>query len=193
MSEAFADLKYRQSLRRLRMMVPLALLLLAVAPLACSPSPQTAAALEPSAEERLCHRFAELKNAGDAKADEFLGPAPVVPDKALPPEEAERLHAEFFLRGQYRIAEVYAETPGASGPEARIVLVLKGSVDSPPIPTAGPKGVDRINRAMAHPDIIVEVRQNKIRAVRAQLHRDPGEKPLSGDNARRVRRLLGGE
>src|SRR5262249_15126636 len=74
-----------------------------------------------SAELDLCRRFMALKNAHDPVANDLLGPAPVVPAEAVSPEEAARLHAEFFLRDNFRIADVRPETSTASGPDARFV------------------------------------------------------------------------
>src|SRR5262249_1066374 len=99
------------------------------------------ATTEPTSDElELCRRFMPLKNAGAPAANDLLGPAPVAPKEALSPEEAERLHAEFFLRGDYRVLKVRPENSEVSGPDARFVLVLKGAVSSPRIPQVGPKG-----------------------------------------------------
>jgi hypothetical protein len=147
---------------------------------------------EPASEELdLCRRFMDLKNAGDPAADKLLGPAPVAPTEAVSPEEADRLHAEFFLRGDYSVVKVRPESAEVSGPDSRIILELKGAVSSPRIPQVGPNGTDVFNRAMAHPDIVVRVVDGKIRAVVAQMHEDANAKPMSEENKRRLREYLG--
>jgi hypothetical protein len=146
---------------------------------------------EPQSEELdLCRRFMALKNAHDPAAAELLGPAPVVPTTAVSPEEADRLHAEFFLRGDYRVVSVQPETAQISGPDARFVLVLKGNVSSPRIPQTGPRGTDVINRSLTDPDIIVRVEDNTIRAVSWRLHHDPNEKQPSEEDKRQFREAL---
>jgi hypothetical protein len=147
---------------------------------------------EPTSEELdLCRRFMALKNAGDPAADKLLGPAPVIPKEAVSPEEADQLHAEFFLRGDYSVVKVRPEKAEVGGPDARIILELKGAVSSPRIPQVGPSGTDIFNRAMAHPDIVVRVVDGKIRAVVAQMHEDANAKPMSEENKRRLREYLG--
>jgi hypothetical protein len=141
----------------------------------------------PSAELLLGRRFKELKNAKDEAANDLLGPAPVVPKEPITPEETERLEAEFFLRDNYRVVDVRQESPG------RVVLVLEGGVSSPRIATVTPKGVEVSSRVMTNPDVIVEVVDEKIRGVRARVQSDPDEKPVSPENARKVRRMLGVE
>jgi hypothetical protein len=142
----------------------------------------------PQSEELdLCRRFMELKNARDPAANDLLGPPPAVPPAAVPPEEADALHAEFFLRGDYRVVSVRPETADVHGPDARFVLVLRGEMSSPRIPQVGPQGTEVINRSMSDPDIVVRVADNKIRAVAARLHKDPNEKRMSEAEQRRFR------
>jgi hypothetical protein len=143
-----------------------------------------------SAELDLCRRFQALKNAHDSAADDLLGPAPVVPTEALSPEEADRLHAEFFLRGDYRVVKVRPEKADAGGPDARFILVLKGGVASPRIPQTGPNGTDVINRTMSDPDVVVRVVDGKIRAVLARLHDDENAKPMSEEEQRLMREQM---
>lgn len=143
-----------------------------------------------SPELDVCHRFMELKNAGDPAANDLLGPAPVVPAAAVSPEEADRLHAEFFLRGDFQVVGVQPETADVSGPDARFALALKGGVTSPRIPQTGAKGTDVINRSLTDPDIIVRVEGNTLRAVSWRLHHDPNEKQPSAEQQRQFREAL---
>jgi hypothetical protein len=152
---------------------------------------QSATPKESSSEELdLLRRFMALKNDHNSAANDLLGPAPVVPKEAVSPEEADRLHAEFFLRGEYRVEGVRPETKEVSGPDARFVLVLRGGVTSPTIPQKGPDGIDVINRSMSNPEIVVRVVDGKIRAVLARIHHDADEKPMSEEDQRRVREDL---
>ena len=52
-------------------------------------------------------------------------------------------------------------------------------------------GVDTIQNSISNPDVVVEVRDNKIYAVNFGLHHDANEKPMTGENARRAKRALG--
>jgi hypothetical protein len=143
-----------------------------------------------SAELKLLRRFMELKNAGDPAANDLLGPAPVVPAAAMSPEEADRLHAEFFLHGDFRVVSVQPETADVNGSDARFALAIKGGVTSPRIPQTKPGGTEIINRSLTDPDIIVRVEDNKIRAVSWRLHHDPNEKQPSAEEQRQFREAL---
>jgi hypothetical protein len=144
----------------------------------------------PCAETALCRQFAALKNDHDPAANDLLGPVPTVPAAAVSPEEADQLHAEFFLHGDYQVVSVQPETADVSGPDARFALVLKGNVSSPRIPQTGPKGTDVINRSLTDPDIIVRVEDHTIRAVSWRLHHDPNEKQPSAEEQRQFREDL---
>jgi hypothetical protein len=143
-----------------------------------------------SDELDLCRQFMALKNDRDAAANDLLGPAPVVPATAVSPEEADQLHAAFFLRGDYQVVSVQPETAAAAGPEARFVLALHGGVSSPRIPQTGPKGTDVINRSLFDPDIIVRVEGGRIRAVSWRPHRDPHAKQPSAEEQRQFREAI---
>ncbi len=143
-----------------------------------------------SPELDLCRRFMALKNDRDPAAGDLLGPAPVVPTSPVSPEEADRLHAEFFLHDNYRVASVQPETEKVSGSDARFVLALKGGVSSPIIRQTGPNGTDAINRSLSDPDIIVRVEGKKILAVSWRLHHDPNEKQPSEEDKRQFREYL---
>jgi hypothetical protein len=171
--------------------VAIALILGGLAFAGCVAYHQTATQKEPSsAELELCRRFMALKNGRDAAANGLLGPEPVVPAAAVSPEEADQLHAEFFLHGEYQVVSVQPETADASGPDAQFVLALKGGVTSPRIPQVGPNGTDIINRSLTDPDIIVRVEGGTIRAVLWRLHHDPHEKQPSAEEQRQFREAM---
>jgi hypothetical protein len=158
-----------------------------------NPAPPTAAAEVPAPpfrpdpeQERLCRRFMELKNQNDPAAGELLGPAPVVPIEPVSSEEVRRLDAEIFLRRNCKVVSV---RPGSQ--PGQFLIALQGSVDSERIPFNGPNGPDVSFRSVYNPDVVVEVREGKIHGVRAQLHEDPGDRPMSPRNAEAVRRMLG--
>jgi hypothetical protein len=157
------------------------------------PTPERAApaaekpAGPPSVEEQLCRRYQELNNAHDPKARELLGPAPVVPSDAVPPDEADRLTAEFFLRDNPQVVEVRPETAERSGPAARFCLVLGGSVSTPRLSVSRPPKVDVENRMMVDPEVIVRVENDKIYAVRARKPHDPNEREPSEEEKRLYR------
>jgi hypothetical protein len=131
-----------------------------------------------------------LKDVHDAAANELLGPAPVVPAEPLSPDEANRLHAEFFLYGDYEVASVQPLSGSSSGPDARFALVLKGSVTSPRIAQTGPKGTDFINYSLIDPEVIVRVDGQTIRAVGWRAHHDATEKEPTEQEKKQFREAL---
>jgi hypothetical protein len=139
------------------------------------------------AELDLCRHFMVLKNSRDRAADDLLGPAPAVPAEAVTPEEAGRLQAEFFLRGDCRVVSVRPEKPEDAGPDARFVLTLKGSLSSPPITQAGSDGTHVVSRTMSDPEVVVRVADGKIRATEARMPHDDNEKPVSEEEKRRFK------
>src|SRR5262249_44656552 len=140
-----------------------------------------------SPEELLCRQFIDWKNSHDPRADDLLGPAPIVPKDPVSPQEADRLHAEIFLRRDYRVLDVHPE----SGETGRIVLVLEGNLQSERIPIPSPTPPDYSSCAVVNPDLVVEVRRdNKIYAVRAQVH-DEGSQKLSRRNQQKLREAFG--
>jgi hypothetical protein len=152
--------------------------------------PGTPAGDATSPELELCRRFIALKNANDPAANDLLGPAPVVPAEPVSPEEADRIHAEFFLRENYRIADVRAETSEISGPGARFVLMLRGGVSSPRIAQTKPGGVDVINRVVSNPEVMVRVADGTIRAIGWRAHHEADEKEPTEEEKRQFREAL---
>jgi|SRR5579884_386813 len=132
--------------------------------------------------------FLLRKNANDPKALELLGPPPRVPDEPVTPQEADRLNAEFALRGNYTV-ERFRPEPSADGKYRRYVLSLKGSDGQPLMKVLNPKaaaGYDTVNVSLYNPDVVVEVRDGKLYAVGSRVHHDAGEKPLTPEAARRL-------
>jgi hypothetical protein len=146
--------------------IPLALGLLLWFVLSSEPRPQNMAAapLLVSEEEHRCERFAWLKNAGDPAAQALLPPKAVWPEGAVGQEEADHLQADLFLREVHQIVTVRPE-PGAE----RFALTTEGNVAAPALSVQIATGVERSQRTMTNPEIIVEVRGGLIYAVRARL------------------------
>lgn len=116
-------------------------------------------------EEELCGRFAVLRNAGDPTAEGLLAAAPPLPRGPVSDEEAARLDAQYILRNPFRVLAVRPERPARGGAPARFVLVTKGGCASEPLPNRG-------QRILMNPDVVVEVRDGKIHALEAGLHRE---------------------
>jgi hypothetical protein len=154
------------------------------------PGPTAVSVETASAELTLCHRFMALRDVHDAVANELLGPAPAVPAEPVSPDEASRLHAEFFLHGDYQVASVQPQPGSTGGPDARFVLVLKGSVTSPRIAQTGPRGPDVINYSLIDPEVIVRVDGQTIRAVGWRAHRDANEKEPTEQEKKQFREAL---
>jgi hypothetical protein len=147
----------------------------------------------PGAEETLCRRFKDLVNAHDPAAAELLGPAPVVPADAVSPGEAERLVAELLLhKTDIRVAEVHREKPADSATASvRVVLAVQGSLSVDRLVVRDPGGEEHvIGRALNNPDVVVEVADGKIRGVRTQVHEDADARPMSPDDAERIKEMF---
>jgi hypothetical protein len=114
-------------------------------------------------EVQLVERFMALKNASDPEAEQLLAPPQVVEDKPVSEAEADRIQTECFLRQNLRILSVRFNR------EKRWVLATKGNVSAPTLPVRTATGVDRVQRTMSNPDLIVEVRDDKVHGVRAQM------------------------
>jgi hypothetical protein len=113
---------------------------------------------------RLAGVFQNLKNANDPAVEQLLGPMPAVPEEPISQEEAERFQADCFLRQNLQILSIRMARAD------RLVVVTKGNVSAPTISVRTANGVDRIQRTMSNPDLIMEIRDGKIHGVRAELH-----------------------
>jgi hypothetical protein len=115
----------------------------------------------------LCVRFIEQKNAGDPAPAALLLPRPAWPEEAVAQEEADHLQADLFLR-EVPLIEGMRPEPGAG--DARFILMTQGNVAAPPLSVrTANNNVERSQRTMTNPEIIVEIRDGKVRALRAQL------------------------
>jgi hypothetical protein len=144
----------------------------------------------PSPPEKICREFARLKTRGEATANNLLGPAPSVPSEPVSPEEAQRLQTEFWLRGDFEITDVWSTGGQPDGQSATYTLVTKGTFPATELKVRTPDGIDVVNRSMAHADLFVEVKDGKIYGVRADLHVDPNQRPMSKAEAERLKRIL---
>jgi hypothetical protein len=144
-----------------------------------------------AAEEALCRRFMELKNARDPRAADLLAPKPDIPNVVASDEEAERLDGALVLHRDLRIIDVWPEKPDPRHPAPRFVLVTQGSYDRH-FQVATPEGVKSRSRSLYNPDVVVEVRDGKIIGLQARFHEEPA-KPLTPRERERLRRLLTGQ
>jgi len=117
-----------------------------------------------SSEMQLCEKYRMLKNDGNPEAGKLLTPLPAVPVDPISQEEADRLQANCFLHQDIRILAV------RGAPSSRFVLVTEGNVSAPTLQVRSGTRVDRIQRAMISPDLIVEVRDGIIHGIRAEMH-----------------------
>ncbi len=117
-------------------------------------------------DQLLCWHFAALKNAHESSADKLLGPAANAPQQAVTPEEAERINADAFLRGELLVLDV---RPDDSAKDAhRFVLVTKGFASGEPLRIRSGETVDRVQQLVTNPEVVVEVRDGKIQPLRAR-------------------------
>jgi hypothetical protein len=123
----------------------------------------------------VCEQFMKLKNARDGAAADLLGATPVVPDRELTKDEADRLQTDLFLRQDVRVVEVRRDRRAQKEDPTKFpyfVLVTQGQVSGPKMTIATSKGPESGQRFMSNPDLIVEVRDGKIYGVEARLHMD---------------------
>jgi hypothetical protein len=123
-----------------------------------------------SPELQLCRQFMGLKNAGDPRAAEFLEPAPNVPASPVTQAEAGLLDAQFMLHTDYEIRGIRA-VPTRDAPP-RFVLALHGGGACQELLVRSGSQVDRIQRVVRDPDLVVEVRDGKLHGLELRLHED---------------------
>jgi hypothetical protein len=118
--------------------------------------------------QALCEQFAQLKNAGDPAAEDLLGPALAVPQDPIFPEQAEPINADALLRGPgLRVVKV---RPDRSAPDGhRFLLVTQGGSAGPVMHVRSGQTVDRVQKVVSNPELVVEVRDGKLYGVRVQL------------------------
>jgi hypothetical protein len=142
-----------------------------------APNPEAALPEVRVEGQGLCEQFMALKNAGDPAAGGLLGRLPVVPDAPQSRAEVDRLQTDFFLREKLRIVRVEVEGRQQghrrAAPTGRLVLVTRGNVSAPTIALQTSNGVERSQRTMSNPDLVVEVRDGKIYGVRSELYMGP--------------------
>jgi hypothetical protein len=97
---------------------------------------------------------------------------PPVPAEPVSREEADRLDAEILLRQPFQVVDVHREAGSRAGPK-RFVLVTHGPLSSERITVRTPTGSEVMQRTMFSPDLVVEVRDGRLRGVRAGLHEGP--------------------
>ena len=129
--------------------------------------------------EEVVVRFRERIEAGDPTAKDLLGPAPVFNDVPVSEAEADARQAEFYLRRpELKILAIYPGEPDAQGKRKatpnRYTLVTKVSGSTPPLRIRNARGeVESPSQLfIINPDLVIEVRDGKIHALRAELHRD---------------------
>jgi hypothetical protein len=113
-----------------------------------------------AAETQVMERFTSLKNAGDSAADELLAPLPAVSLEPISQEEADRFKVNGFLHRNIRIQSVRAVS------SHRFLLTTEGNWSAPPLQVRSAHGVDRIQRILFNPDLLVEVRDGIIHGIR---------------------------
>jgi hypothetical protein len=121
---------------------------------------------EPSPEMLLCQHWKDLKNASDPAADKMLEPLAKVPVDPIAQEEADRFDANYCLH--HPDIQILSIHP-LSG--QRFLLATKGSISAPTLPIRAGNKVDRVQSALFHPYVMVEVREGKIHPIRTQSQR----------------------
>jgi hypothetical protein len=121
---------------------------------------------------------ARLKDDPEA-ARRMLGPAAVFDLEPVSEDEAERRAADFYLRAKgLKVIDVLEGVPDGQGKQVptpgKYTLVTKGLVTTPPQRLKTKTGVDDPRHGnLANPDVIVEIRDGKIVALRTELPMRP--------------------
>jgi hypothetical protein len=123
-------------------------------------------------------RYVDLHRNNDPAALELIEPSGLNTDNPVTPDEAERIEAETFLRLPLTIVAVRAGEPAGRGRQksapGRYTLVTRGGATGPPVHIReGDRIASQGRRVMVNPDIIVEVRNGRILALRPELHEGP--------------------
>ncbi|NBO92975.1 MAG: hypothetical protein EBV06_11790 [Planctomycetia bacterium] len=139
--------------------------------LGCGTSPPSKPRASIDVSATFIRDFAERLKTDPVAARRMLGPVAEFSAKPITEAEADRRAADFFLRASdVRIVDVLPGVPDDNGkqrPEpGRFTLVTRGTVTTLPqvIGTAAPSRTNLVN-----PDIIVEIREGQIMAMRTQL------------------------
>jgi hypothetical protein len=149
---------------------------------ALAPAPRRPALPEPwkvrSAEDRVIDEFVRRHRDGDPKAVDLLGTAPVFGDEMVSEAEAERRETDHFLRSSLEIVDIWRGEPTGQGPQKPVpglyTLVARGGVFAPALQVDyGDGKPSPRQRTMHNPDLIVEVRDGKVRGVRSDVHTGP--------------------
>jgi hypothetical protein len=137
-----------------------------------------------SAEDRVIDAFVRLRKTNPAAARKLLGrkEAPEMKDRVWAPEEVAVLTGELFLRAdELRIIAIWGGEPATEADDTglnpqvpragRYTLITRGGATTPPyrLTTAKPD-TSPIQGVMLNPDLIVDVRDGKVFAVRASSH-----------------------
>jgi hypothetical protein len=119
-----------------------------------------------------CEEFARLKNDGDPGANDLLSPMPAIPFEPVTEAEAARLDADIVLHRDFKVNRV-TPLPSTGSGHRRYVLWLQGGLCSETFTVRTADGkLERGQRMLTNPDVIVEVRDGKIYGVKAMLHED---------------------
>jgi hypothetical protein len=135
------------------------------------------AAWEPATEdERLVDAFRKARNE-DAESTLHLAPDPVFDGKPVSEAEGEALQAAYLLRRVRQIVGVRAGEPGQGSAwlntPGRYTLATHGGGSTPKVAVKVGNRVEApASLFVIDPDIVVEVRDGLIQALRAEMHRD---------------------
>ncbi len=130
-----------------------------------------------SQDDHLIDAFARLRNTDspDAWALLGLGKTVMLPDRPLREDEERVLTAELLLRSDgLRIFDVRPGEPDGNGGQVqqpgRYTFITRGSASTPLYQVLRGKKVTNAQRLVTAPDVVVELRDGKLHALRAQLH-----------------------
>lgn len=126
-------------------------------------------------EDRLVEAFQKARNK-DGKSTLNLAPDPVFDDKPVSEAEAEALQSHYILHRVKRVVAIRAGEPGKGTKwlptPHRYTLTTKVGVATPKVAVQVGDRIEAPNLIITNPDIIVEVRNGKIHALRAEIHRE---------------------
>jgi hypothetical protein len=124
-------------------------------------------------EFRLVDAFRTSRNA-DAKSTLNLAPEPVFDDKPVGEEEGEAMHATYILHRVREVVDISAGEPVKGGgwldTPRRYTLATRGQYNAPKVAVEIAGRVQSpASLFIIDPDIVVEVRDGKIHALRTEM------------------------
>jgi len=148
-------------------------------PKAAAPPPNKPPPWQPvSNDDRIVNLFVFSRADGLRETGMLEDPA-VFDDQPVTEQEAERKQTDFFVRSpDLKVIDIWHGEPDGKGKQkptpGHYTLMTKGNVSSPPLRVRNGDSVDPpAQRHLNNPDLVIEVKDGKIKVVRSAMHVGP--------------------